>query len=134
MWPGGVWPLLQGTKHRVRGNHLRVCQGRFTFNIRKNSFTERVIRYWSERLIGGAGVMSREVFEGGLAVSLGAMARGWVTARTRRFWGLFHQFGDAERGSHWLPGCRGSAPSRAALSGLFTTAAHMDPPLAALIG
>ncbi|KFP00964.1 hypothetical protein N300_06948, partial [Calypte anna] len=69
----GTGLFSQMTFNKTRGHSLKLCQGRFRLDIRKNFFTKRVIRLWNGLPGEVVDSPSLETFKKRLDVALSAM-------------------------------------------------------------
>ncbi|KAJ7421923.1 hypothetical protein BTVI_16043 [Pitangus sulphuratus] len=69
----GLGHFSHAASNRIRGNGLKLCLGRFSLDIRKNFFTEKMVRHWNRLPREVVESPSPEVLNKQLDIPLSAM-------------------------------------------------------------
>ena len=69
----GEWLFVRIDGDRTRVNGLKLGQGRFRFDIRKNFFTQRVVTHWNRLPKEVVDAPSLDAFKATLDVTLGSL-------------------------------------------------------------
>ena len=78
----GEWLLTRVGSDRTRGNGLKLGQGRFSLDIRRKFFTQRVVTHWNMLPKEVVDAPSLEAFKARLDVALGSLVWWLVTVIT----------------------------------------------------
>ena len=82
----GEWLFVKVDSNGTRENGFKLRQGRFRLDIRRNFFTQRVVRHWNRLPKEAVDAPSLQAFKARLDVALGSLVCWLVTLYTAGGW------------------------------------------------